>query len=203
MHATAFAVIAKHAGNAPTSGEQRNHRHLHEHFHALVNAVILQCANQLKAGSVTNVRQARIAVSTEVALQDLAFLGAVKDGAPGFEFQYARGRLLGMVFNHDGVVQVLAAAHGVCEVDFPVVAVIDIAHGRSHATLSHHGVRFTKQGLANHANLDARSRCLDRCAQTCAAGADDKHVMFMHDVLISETHKILKSVQVPFAHKRT
>ena len=145
MHATAFTVIAKHAGNAPTSGEQRNYRHLHEHFHALVNAVILQCANQLKAGSVTNVREARIAVATEVALQDLAFLGAVKDGAPGFEFQYARGRFLGMVFNHDWVVQVLAAAHGVCEVDFPVVAVINVAHGCGHAALGHHGVGLTKE----------------------------------------------------------
>ena len=203
MHATAFAVIAKHAGNAPTSGEQRNHRHLHEHFHALVNAVILQCANQLKAGSVTNVREARIAVATEVALQDLAFLGAVKDGAPGFEFQYARGRFLGMVFNHDWVVQVLATAHGVCEVNFPVVAVINVAHGCGHAALGHHGVGLTKEGLANHANLDARSRCLDRCAETGAACADDKHVMFVHDVLISETHRILQSVHVPFAQRRT
>ena len=145
MHPTAFAVIAKHAGNAPTSGEQRNHRHFHEHFHALVNAVILESSDEFQTSSVTNVREARIAVATEVALQDLAFLGAVKDGAPGFEFQYARGRFLGMVFNHDWVVQVLATAHGVCEVNFPVVAVINVAHGCGHAALGHHGVGLTKE----------------------------------------------------------
>ena len=84
-------------------------------------------------------------MATEVALQDLAFLGAVKDGAPGFEFQYARGSFLGMVFNHDWIVEVLTTAHGVCEVNFPVVAIINVAHGCGHAALGHHGVGLTKE----------------------------------------------------------
>jgi hypothetical protein len=58
-------------------------------------------------------------------------------------------------FGHAPVVQILAAAHGVGEMDAPVIAVVDIAHGRGHAAFGHHGVRFAEQRFADHAHLHA------------------------------------------------
>ena len=95
---------------------------------ALVDAVILQRADHLQAGAVADVRQARIAVAAEVALEDPAVLGAVEHRAPGLELADAVGRFLGVQLGHAPVVEVLAAAHRVGEVDLPVVAVVDVAH---------------------------------------------------------------------------
>jgi len=65
----------------------------------------------------------------------------------------ARDRELpGVKFGHPPVVDVLPAAHGVGEVNAPVVAFIDISHGGGHAALGHHGVGFAQQRFANDAN---------------------------------------------------
>ena len=52
-------------------------------------------------------------------------------------------------------VEVLAAAHRIGEMDFPVVALVDIGQGRGNAALRHHRVRFAKQALGD--NADANS----------------------------------------------
>ena len=94
---------------------------------ALVDAVVLQRADHLQAGAVADVRQPRIAVAAEVALQDAAVLRAVEDRAPGLQLAHAVGRLLGVQLGHAPVVEVLAAAHRVGEVDLPAVAIVDVA----------------------------------------------------------------------------
>ena len=81
-HAAALAVVTQHAGNFAAGCQQRHHGHFHEHFHALVNAVILQRANKFKASAIANVRQTRIAMATEIALQNFSFFGAIKHRAP-------------------------------------------------------------------------------------------------------------------------
>ena len=108
-----------------------------------------------------------------------------------------------MMLHHDWIVQVLAAAHCVGKVHFPIVAVIHIAHGRGHAALRHNRVRLAKKGFTNHSNFQTRGGRLNGGAQTSATGANDKHVMFVHDELLRKTHRILQSVQVPLAHMRT
>ena len=140
-------------------------------------AVVLQRADHLEAGAVADVGEARVAVAAEVALEDAAVGGAVEHRAPGLELAHAVGRLLGVQLGHAPVVDVLAAAHGVGEVDLPVVAVVDVGHRRGHAALGHHGVRLAEQRLADEADRDAGAGRLDRRAQPGAAGADDEHVV--------------------------
>ena len=114
-----------------------------------MDAVVLQRADHLQAGAVADVRQARIAMPAEVALQDAAVGRAVEDRAPGLQLAHAIRRFLGVELGHAPVVQVLAAAHRVGEMDPPVVAVVDVAQRRGDAAFGHHGVRLAQQRLAD------------------------------------------------------
>ena len=145
---------------------------------ALMDAVILQRADHFQAGAVADVGQARITMAAEIALQNPAVLGAVEHRAPGFQFADAVRRFLGVQFGHAPVVEVLAAAHGVGEMDAPVVAVVDVAQRRRHAAFGHDGVRLAQQRFADQPDLDARRRGFDGGAQTRAARADDQDVVF-------------------------
>ena len=118
---------------------------LHEHVGVHRDDLLLERADQFEAGAVAHVREARVAVATEVALEDLAVLGAVEERAPLLELPDAVRRLLGVQFGHAVVVEVLAAAHGVAEVDHPVVLVVDVAHGGGHAAFGHDGVGLAEQ----------------------------------------------------------
>ena len=135
-------------------------------------------ADHFQAGAVADVREARITVAAEIALENFAVLRAVKHRAPGFEFVDARRRFLRVEFGHAPVVDVLAAAHGVGEMDVPVVAVVHVAHRRRHAALGHDGVRLAEQRFADQPDLHARRRGFDGRAQARAARADDEHVVF-------------------------
>ena len=101
----------------------------------LMDAVILQCADHLQAGAVADVRQPRISVAAEVALKNPAVLGAIEQRAPCLEFAHAIGRLLGVQFRHAPVVEVLAAAHRVGEMNAPVVAIVDVGQARPRCRL--------------------------------------------------------------------
>ncbi len=85
----ALALVAERARHALAILEQRDHGAFHVNIDALVDAVILQRADHFQAGAVADVRQARIAVAAEIALQDSAVLGAVEHGAPGFQLAHA------------------------------------------------------------------------------------------------------------------
>ena len=152
---------------------------LHVDLDALVDAVILQRADHLEAGAIADVREARVAVAAEVALQDPAVLGAIEDGAPRLQLAHAIGRLLGVQLGHAPVVEVLAAAHRVGEVDLPVVAVVDVRHRGGHAALGHDRVGLAEQRLADEADRRARGRRLDGGAQAGAARADDDDVVLV------------------------
>ena len=148
-----------------------------------MDAVVLQGADHFQAGAVADVGQARILVAAEVALQDPAILGAIEHGPPGFEFADAVGGFLGVELGHAPVVDVLAAAHGVGEVDLPAVAGIDVGQGRGDAPLGHDGVRLAQQRFAHQADGDAGRGCLDGRPQAGAAGADDQDVVFVRFVI--------------------
>jgi hypothetical protein len=126
VEAAALAVIPERAGDAAIVFQQREHGVLHENIQPEMDAVILQGADHFEAGAVAHVRQARIAVAAEIALQDAPIGGAVEERAPGFQLADAVGRFLRVQFRHAPVVEILAAAHGVGEMNFPVIALIHI-----------------------------------------------------------------------------
>src|SRR5580704_18596125 len=103
MEPALLAVIAERAYAAPAILEQREDGVLGMHLDALMHSMILQRADHLEAGAVAHVRQARIAVPAEIALEDAAILGPVEDRAPGFQFLHPRGSFLGMQLRHAAV----------------------------------------------------------------------------------------------------
>ena len=119
----------------------------------VMDAVVLQRADHLQAGAIAHMREARIAMAAEIPLQNLAVFGAIENRAPGFEFAHAVRRFLGMQFGHARIVQILAAAHGVGEMNAPAIAVVHVAHGRRHAAFGHHGVRLAQQRFADQTRL--------------------------------------------------
>ena len=164
-------------------------------------AVILQRPDQLEAGAIADVREARIAMPAEVALQDAAVRRAVEDGAVALQLAHAIRRFPGVQLRHPPVVHVLAAAHRVGEVDLPVVAIVDVAERRGHAALGHHGVRLAEERLADHADRDAGVGRLDHRPQPGAAGPHDEHV---EDLCRRRPHQIsLQSVSTPIEQSRT
>ena len=144
-----------------------------------MDAVVLQCADQFEAGAVADVCEPRIAVAAEISLQDLAVFRAVENRSPGLELADAVRRFLRVQLGHSPVVDILAAAHRVGEMDLPVVAVVDVAHRRRHPALGHHGVRLAEQRLADQPDADTPAADASIAARKPGtAGTDDENVVF-------------------------
>src|SRR5207249_7643836 len=92
--------------------------------------------------------------------------------SPPLELQHALGRLLSMQLRHPPVVQHLAAAHRVAEVDLPGVLRPHVAERRGDAAFGHDGVRLAQERLADETDRDALRRGLDRGPESRATGAD-------------------------------
>ena len=167
----ALAVVGERPGDAVAVLQQPDDRPLHVDRDALVDAVVLQRADEFEAGAVADVGEPRVLVPAEVALKDLAVLGAVEDRAPRFEFADAGRGFLGVELGHPPVVDVLPAAHRVGEVDLPVVAVIDVGERRGDAALGHDGVRLAEQRLAHEPDGDARGGLASMAARSPAPPA--------------------------------
>src|SRR5580658_10412884 len=104
-----------------------------------------------------------------------------------------------MQLGHAWIVQILAAAHRIGEMNAPIVAIIHIAHGSRHAALGHHGVGLAEQRFRDYADLNASAGSFDGRPQSSAARADHQHIMF--DRLVFRRHqRILQSVQMPMEH---
>ena len=164
-----------------------------------MDPVILERPDHLEAGAIADVGQPRILVAAEVALQDAAVGRAIEERAPRLELADAVRRLLRVQLRHAPVVHVLAAAHGVGEMDLPAVAIVDVGQRRRDAALRHDGVRFAEQRLAEEANLHARRRCFDRGPEPCAPGANNEHIVLVSLV----RQRILQSVITPIEQRRT
>src|SRR5262249_27067768 len=144
-----------------------------------MDAVVLQCSDHLEAGAVADMGEARILVAAEIALKNPAVLGAVEYRAPSFQLSDASGRFLGVKLYHPPVIDVLPAAHGVGEMDLPIVAIIDVGERGRDAAFSHDGVGFPQKRFAHQTNRDSRGGCFDSCAQSGAAGTDDEDIVFV------------------------
>ena len=106
---------------------------------------------------------------------------------------------LGVQFRHPPVVDVLAAAHRVGEMDLPAVAVVDVGERCRDAAFGHDGVRLAEERFAEQPDLHPRRRRLDCGPEPGPARANDEHI-----VLVSlATQMILQSVSTPIEHSRT
>ena len=169
------------------------------HINALMDAVVLEGADHLQAGTISHVRQPGILVAAEIALEDPAIGCAVEQRAPSFQLLHPSRGLLGMQLGHAPVVEILPAAHGVGEVDPPVVPVIHVRHRRGDSALRHHGVGFAQERLADHADLHARRGGFDRGPEAGPSCTDHQDIMVERLVL---HQKILQSVQIPIEQSR-
>src|SRR6266581_8880358 len=68
FEASPFALVAERADYPIAVFEQRDHRAFHMDINAAMDAMILQCADQLQARSIPHMRQARVLVPAEVSL---------------------------------------------------------------------------------------------------------------------------------------
>ena len=157
----ALALVPEGPDDTIAVLQQPGDRALHVHVDALMNAVILERADHLEPRAIADVREPRIAVAAEVPLKDPSILRAIEQRAPGFELAHAIRRFLRVQLGHAPVVHVLAAAHGVAEVDLPVVAIVDVTQRCGDAALGHHGVRFSQQRLAYQSDRHAGRRRLN------------------------------------------
>ena len=168
---------------------------LHEDVDADGHRAVLQGPDHLETRAVADVGEASVAMASEVPLQDPAVRGAVEQRPPLLELEDPVGRFEGVDLSHAPVVQHLAAAHGVAEVDLPVVLRPDAAERRGDATFGHHGVGLAEKGLAHQCRASAQLACLDSSPEPRAAGADDHDVEV---VPLGVSHqKSLGSVKAP------
>jgi hypothetical protein len=129
------------------------------------------------------VREARILVAAEIALQDAAVIGAIEDRTPHLELPDAVRRFSGVKLGHAPVVEILSAAHRVGEMDFPVVTVVDVGERCRHSALGHHRVSLAEKRFADETNRSTGLSRFDRRAQSRAAGADHEHIVLVSLVL--------------------
>ena len=114
-------------------------------LHGKAHTVILKGPDELEARAVADVRQARIPMAAEVALEDAPVLRPIEDGAPRFELAHTVRRFLRVQLRHPPVVHVLAAPHRVGEVDLPAVAVVHVGERRRDPPFGHHRVGLAEE----------------------------------------------------------
>src|SRR4026208_1424123 len=110
-----------------------------------MHAVVLQGANHFQARAITHVRETRIFVPAEMSLENAAVFGAIEYSTPSLELAYAIGRFLGVQLRHSPLIHVLPAAHGVGEMHFPVVPLIDVRERSGNPAFRPNRVRLTSQ----------------------------------------------------------
>ncbi len=157
--------------------QKPGHGALHEHVDPERHRVLLQGPDHLEPGPVADVGQAGVAVAAEVPLADQALLGPVEQRPPLLQLPHPLRRLLGVQLGHPPVVEQLAAAHGVAEVNLPVVLGVQVAHGRGDAAFRHHRVGLAEQALADHGGPGAGLVGSDRRPEPGAAGPDHDDVV--------------------------
>ncbi len=168
---------------------------LHEDVDPDRHGTVLQGPDHLETRAVAHVGKARVTMTTEVPLQDPAVRRAVEQCAPLLELEDAIGGFEGVDLSHPPVVEHLAAAHGVAEVNFPVVLRPHAGESRGDATFSHHRVCLAEEGLAHQCRARPHLARFDSRPEPCPTGADD------HDVEVVPLgighQKILGSLKAP------
>src|SRR2546422_5861703 len=92
-----------------------------------MDTVILKRADHFQTRAVANMGQSRISVASEVSLKNISSWSPVENSAPRFQLTDARRGLFRVDFGHTPDVQVLAPAHRIREMNFPIVGRVDRA----------------------------------------------------------------------------
>jgi hypothetical protein len=148
-----------------------------------MNSVILQGADHFKPSSIANVRESRIAMTTEISLQDSAVSRSIEKRTPRFQFAHARGRFLGVKLRHAPAIKILPTAHRIGKVNAPIVSVVHIAHRRGYATFRHYGMSFAEERFGDHGDFYTSTRSFYSRSQTGASGTNDQNIVLVGDVL--------------------
>ena len=143
----ALAIVAKCSANARSILQQGEDADFHVHIDSAMDSVILQSADHFQAGAIADVREARIFVAAEISLQNSTILGPVENRPPGLQLAHPRGCFTSMQLRHPPIIDVLPAAHGVGEMDLPIIAIVHVGERGRDPALGHHGVGFAKQAL--------------------------------------------------------
>src|SRR5207247_10413477 len=114
-----------------------------------MNTVILKGADHLQTRAVADMGQSRIPVASKVSLKNISLWGPVENGAPRFQLTDACRGLFRVDFGHTPDVQVLAPAHRIREMNFPIVGQVDRAHHCRDAAFCHYRLRSAEQSLAS------------------------------------------------------
>ena len=146
-----FTPIAERTRDPLAVLEQARDRALHEHVDLPRYRAVLQGSDHLEPGAITDVGETRVAVAAEVALEDPSIRCAIEERPPLLELQHPFRSLLRVDLRHAVVVQHLAAAHGVAEVDLPVVVLVHVAECGGNAAFGHHGVGLPSNDLQTRA----------------------------------------------------
>src|SRR5437868_3520101 len=107
--------------------------------------MILESADHLQPRSIAHMGETRIFMSAEISLQDPAVLGAIENGAPCFQFTHSSGRFARVQLGHAPIVHILTAAHGISEMDFPIVPIVYVGEGGGNAAFCHDGMRLAEK----------------------------------------------------------
>src|SRR5205807_3470266 len=91
LEAAALSIVSERADHAIAVAQQTHRRTLHVHVHPAMNPVVLERANHFEPGAIANMREARVAMAAEVALEDTSVRRAIEDRAPRFELAHAIG----------------------------------------------------------------------------------------------------------------
>ena len=144
-----------------------------------MNAVVLQRADQFQPGAVADVRQARIAVAAEIALQNFAVLACGRKPRPRLR---VRARAPGASLACSSAMRQLLTYWPPRMVSAKWTRQLSrsstLPMRRRHAAFGHDRVRLAEQRFADQPDFHARRRGFDGRAQTRAARADDQHVVF-------------------------
>src|SRR5437667_12381658 len=123
-----------------------------------MDTVVLKCANHFPSGAIAAMGESRIFVPAKMSLQNPSIFRTIENGAPRFKLADAVRRFLRVQLSHAPLVHILTAAHGIGEVDLPIVALIDISERRRNSALSHHRVRLAQKRFANKPNANTSRR---------------------------------------------
>ena len=201
-HETArLAPVAERARDSGLRGQEPGDRALHEYVNSLVYRMVLEGADHLESRSVPDVSKPCVTVAAKIPLEDPAVIRSVEEGTPPLQFMDPLRSFLGMDLCHPPVIHHLPAAHGVPEVDLPVVLRVHVAHSRRDATLRHHGVGLAQQRFADQCGTRSRGRCLDCRSESCAARTNHNDVVLVNLEICHQ--KNLGSLNTPLARSRT
>ena len=109
-----------------------------------MDAVLLESSNHFQTGAIAHMGKAGVSMAAEIPLENESLLGPVEQSTPFLEFKNSFRSFLGVDLGHAPVVEQFSPAHGVAEVNFPIVLGINVSQSRRDATLRHHRVGFAE-----------------------------------------------------------